>query len=236
MLIWEDLGELEQEAAIPGAKANVEVGGNFRRERDNSKSHQDTRLMNEARRFSQEHHFTDVVNTARQATKDEHFRTSDDFSGRLANNFSAGFDKSMHYRDEALASFSESESYHQQATTSTEQTASINLDAQTGFIDWLSHHRAPNSHGTIGLQQAEWLIRHDPELAQSYARQFVSEKTAQSINQFQKNHPINESTVHHKNDVFKSRIAGNEGVDHALSEYSNTFNDRAKNINVGKRE
>ncbi|WBV63972.1 hypothetical protein PGH43_04300 [Legionella pneumophila 130b] len=170
----------------------------MRHERDKSESHQDARLMNEARRFSEEHHFTDVVNEARQATKDDHFRTSDDFSGRLANNFSAGFDKSMQYRDEAVASFSESESYHRQATTSSEQTASINLDAQTGFIDWLSHHRAPNSQGTIGLQQAEWLIRHDPELAQSYARQFVGEKTAQSISQFQKNHPINESQVHQK--------------------------------------
>jgi conjugal transfer mating pair stabilization protein TraG len=220
-------------AGLPGGKANIELGGNLRKEKDNSESHQDARLMNEARRFSQEHHFTDVVNEARQATKDDHFRTSDDVSGRLANNFSAGFDKSMHYRDEAVASFSESESYHRQATTSSEQTASINLDAQTGFIDWLSHHRAPNSSGTIGLQQAEWLIRHDPELAQSYARQFVSEKTEQSINKFQKNHSVNESNVHHKNDAFKSRIAGNEGVDHALGDYSNTLNERAKNINVG---
>lgn len=215
-------------AGLPGAKANVELGGNLRKERDSSESHQDARLMNEAQRFSQEHHFTDVVNEARQATKDDHFRTSDDVSGRLANNFSAGFDKSMHYRDEAVASFSESESYHRQATTSNEQTASINLDAQTEFIDWLSHHRAPNSSGTIGLQQAEWLIRHDPELAQSYARQFVSEKTEQSINQFQKNHPISESSVRHKNHAFKSRIEGNEGVDHALGDYSNILNDRAK--------
>jgi len=220
-------------AGLPGAKANVELGGNLRREKDSSESHQDARLMNEARRFSQEHHLTDVVNEARQATKDDHFRTSDDVSGRLANNFSAGFDKSMHYRDEAVASFSESESYHRQATTSSEQTASINLDAQTGFIDWLSHHRAPNSSGTIGLQQAEWLIRHDPELAQSYARQFVSEKTEQSVNQFQKHHPINVSSVHHKHDAFKSRIAGNEGVDQALGDYSNSLNDQAKNINLG---
>ncbi|HAT8111923.1 TPA: conjugal transfer protein TraG [Legionella pneumophila] len=220
-------------SATPGARGNIEIGGNVRHERDKSESHQDARLMNEARRFSEEHHFTDVVNEARQATKDDHFRTSDDFSGRLANNFSAGFDKSMQYRDEAVASFSESESYHRQATTSSEQTASINLDAQTGFIDWLSHHRAPNSQGTIGLQQAEWLIRHDPELAQSYARQFVGEKTAQSISQFQKNHPINESQVHQKNEGFKSRIAGSAGVDHALGDFTNEFNDRAKNINAG---
>lgn len=220
--------------SIPGGRVNLELGGNVRTEKDKSESHQDARLMNEARRFNEENHFTDVVNTARQATKDDHFRTSDDASARLANNFSSGYDKSMHYRDEAMASFSESESYHRQATTSTEQTASINLDAQTGFIDWLSHHRAPNSSGIIGLQQAEWLIRHDPELAQSYARQFVADKTAQSVHQFQKNHSINENEVHHKNEIFKGRIAGSESVDHALSAYTNTFNDKAQNINAGR--
>ncbi|KTC73153.1 conjugal transfer protein TraG N-terminal domain-containing protein [Legionella bozemanae] len=220
-------------SAVPGLKGNIELGGNLRREWDKSNSHQDARLMNEARRFSDEHHFTAVVNEARQATKDEHFRASDEFSGRLANNFSAGFDKSMHYRDEAMASLSESESYHRQATLSNEQTASINLDAQTGFIDWLSHHRAPNSQGTIGLQQAEWLIRHDPELAQSYARQFVAEKTEQTIKQFQKNHPINEHLVQQKNNVFKNHITGTEGVDHVLNDYSNTLNEKTKNINVG---
>ncbi|HAU0262603.1 TPA: conjugal transfer protein TraG [Legionella pneumophila] len=226
-------GGLGTGSAVPGVKGNIELGGNLRREWDKSNSHQDARLMNEARRFSDEHHFTDVVNEARQATKDEHFRASDEFSGRLANNFSAGYDKSMHYRDEAMASFSESESYHRQATLSSEQTASINLDAQTGFIDWLSHHRAPNSQGTIGLQQAEWLIRHDPELAQSYARQFVAEKTEQTINQFQKHHPINEHQVHQKNNAFKNHITSQESIDHALNDYSNTLNEKTKNINVG---
>lgn len=218
----------------PGIKAGIDFGGNLRKEWDKTSSTQDAKLMNEARRFSEEHHFTGVVNQAKQATKDEHFRASDDWSGRLTDNFSAGFDKSRQYRDEAVASFSESESYHQQATTSTEQVASINLDAQTGFIDWLSHHRAPNSHGTIGLQQAEWLIRHDPELAQSYARQFVTEKTADSVSQFQHRHPVNASAVSQKQDEFKGRIAGNGAVDQALSGYINTVNQRTKDVNTGQ--
>lgn len=219
---------------VPGMKGGIDVGGNLRQEWDKSHSTQDAKLMNEARRFSEEHHFTDVVNQAKQATKDDHFRASDDWSGRLTDSFSAGFDKSHQYRDEAIASFSESESYHRQATISTEQVASINLDAQTGFIDWLSHHRAPNSHGTIGLQQAEWLIRHDPELAQSYARQFVVEKTENSISQFQHQHSVNAGRVSQKHEEFKGRIAGNESVDQALSGYTNTVNQRTKNVNTGQ--
>ncbi|WP_298624830.1 conjugal transfer protein TraG N-terminal domain-containing protein [uncultured Legionella sp.] len=218
---------------MPGPKANVEAGGNQRWEWDKSTSHQDARLMNEARRFSEENHFTDVVNEARQATKDDHFRTSDEHSGRLANNFSAGFDKSMHYRDEAVANFSESETYHRQASMSNEQISSINLDAQTGFIDWLSHHKAPNSQGRIGLQQAEWMIRHEPELAQSYAREFITEKTSQTVNQFQKSHAIGTHHVEQKNEQFKQRVPGHNRVDQALSEYSNTFEQKAQNINAG---
>lgn len=219
---------------IPGFRGNVELGGNHRREKDNSNSQQDSHLMNEARRFSEEHHFTDVVNKARQATKDDHFRASDDSSARLSNSFAVGYDKSMHYRNEAMASFSEAESYHRQASQSHEQTVAINLDAQTGFIDWLSQHRAPNSSGTIGLQQAEWLIRHDPELAQSYARQYVSEKTDQVVHQFQKQHSINEQNVGRKNTVFNNQIPDAEKIDHSLESYNDVFNEKAKSINPGR--
>lgn len=220
-------------SGVPGPKGNIELGGNIRHERDGSLSHQDAHLMNEARRFSEENHFTDVVNEARQATKDDHFRTSDEHSGRLANNFSSGFDKSMNYRDEAIANFSESESYHRQASMSNEQVSSINLDAQTGFIDWLSHHKAPNSQGMIGLQQAEWMIRHDPELAQSYAREFVSDKTSQSVNQFQKSHAINSHHIGQKNEQFRQQVPGGNRVDEALSGYTNSLEQRIKNTNVG---
>jgi conjugal transfer mating pair stabilization protein TraG len=174
-----------------------------------------------------------VVNEARQATKDEHFRTFDDKSDRLAHNFSTGYDKSMHYRDEALASFSESEGYHQQANISNEQVSSINLDAQTGFVDWLSHQRAPNSTGKIGLQQAEDLIRHDPELATAYAREFVKEKTSQSVSQFNRAHPIGAESVSHKFDAYKSQIAGQKEVDNGLSQYQSSFDGLMKNLNTG---
>lgn len=227
-------GGLGTGSAIPGLKGNVEVGANIRHERDGSITHQDGRLMNEARRFSEENHFTDVVNEARQATKDEHFRTSDEHSGRLANNFSSGFDKSMHYRDEAVANFAESQSYHRQASMSNEQVSSINLDAQTGFIDWLSHHKAPNSQGMIGLQQAEWMIRHEPELAQSYAREFVAGKTSQAVNQFQRSHAINPHHVAQKNEQFKQQVPGETKVDGALSGYTNALENRIKNTNIGQ--
>lgn len=226
-------GGLGTGTAIPGLKGNVELGANLRHERDGSTTHQDAHLMNEARRFSEENHFTDVVNEARQATKDDHFRASDEHSGRLANNFSAGFDKSMHYRDEAIANFSESESYHRQASMSNEQVSSINLDAQTGFIDWLSHHKAPNSQGMIGLQHAEWMIRHDPELAQSYAREYVSDKTSQSVNQFQKSHAISSHHVAQKHEQYIQQVPGGARVDEALSGYNNVLDNRIKNTNIG---
>ena len=218
---------------VPGLNAHAEIGANGRKEWDHSNSKQDVQLYNDAQRFSEENHLTDVVNEARQATKDEHFRTFDDKSDRLAHNFSTGYDKSMHYREEALASFSESEGYHQQANISNEQVSSINLDAQTGFVDWLSHQRAPNSTGKIGLQQAEDLIRHDPELATAYAREFVKEKTSQSISQFNRAHPIGAESVSHKFDAYKSQIAGQKEVDNGLSQYQSSFDGLMKNLNTG---
>jgi len=213
--------------------AHAEIGANGRKEWDHSNSKQDVQLYNDAQRFSEENHLTDVVNEARQATKDEHFRTFDDKSDRLAHNFSTGYDKSMHYRDEALASFSESEGYHQQANISNEQVSSINLDAQTSFVDWLSNQRAPNSTGKIGLQQAEDLIRHDPELATAYAREFVKEKTSQSVSQFNRVHHIGADSVLQKYDVYKSQVAGKKEVDNALSQYQNSFDGLMKNLNTG---
>ncbi|MCR9192610.1 MAG: conjugal transfer protein TraG N-terminal domain-containing protein [Gammaproteobacteria bacterium] len=218
---------------VPGLNAHGEIGANGRKEWDHSNSKQDARLYNDGRRFSEENHLTDVVNEARQATQDEHFRTFDDKSDRLAHNFSTGYDKSTHYRDEALASFAESEGYHQQANISNEQISAINLDAQTGFVDWLSHQRAPNSTGKIGLQQAEELIRHDPQLATGYAREFVKEKTSQSISQFNRAHPIGAESVLHKHNAYKSQIAGQKEVDNALSQYQGSFDGLMKNLNTG---
>jgi len=216
------------------AKGGLDIGANIRRERDSSHSTQNAHLINEARRFSEENNFNDVVNQARQATKDSHFRTSDDKSGRLSDSFTTGYDKSIHYRNEAMASITESEGYHRQASVAQEQTASINLDAQTGFIDWLSQHRAPNSHGNIGLQQAEWMIRHDPEMAQAYARQFVGEKTSQSIGQFQHQHALSPNHVRQVHQENQNHISGSNKVDARLSEYNQTLDGHAKTINVGQ--
>lgn len=212
-------------------KGGLEVNGNVRWERDKSHSTQEAHLVNEAQRFTEENHFNDVVNQARQATKDTHFRTSDDNNARLADSFSTGYDKSMHYREEAQASLTQSEGYHKQAILAQEQIASINLDAQTGFIDWLSQHRAPNSHGAIGLQQAEWMIRHDPEMAQAYARQYVTEKTAQSVRQFQRQHPIDENQIRHAYQKNQGYIERNQ-VDSKGSEYNQAFQEQAKSIPV----
>lgn len=214
-------------------QGGAEVGVNGRIERDSSHSKQDAHLANEARRFSEEHHFNDVVNQARQATKDTHFRTSDDHSARLADSFSAGYDKSTHFRDEALANYTASEGYHLQASLAQEQTASINLDAQTGFIDWLSQHRAPNSQGAIGLQQSEWMIRHDPEMAQAYARQYVAEKTSQSIHQFKSHHSLNAGAVHNAARHHQEQVSS-QSVDNQLAEYTKTLNKQASSVNVGK--
>lgn len=214
-------------------KGGLDVGGNARIERDSSHTTSDTHLANEARRFAQENHFNDVVNQARQATKDNHFRTSDDKSARLTDNFSTGYDKAMHYREEAQASLTQSQGYHRQAVLAQEQTATINLDAQTGFVDWLSQHRAPNSHGAIGLQQAEWMIRHDPEMAQAYARQYVTEKTSQSISQFQHQHHLNGQEIHHTYQKNKQNV-GYEQVDTRLAEYNQTLKEHTKSLNVGE--
>ena len=210
----------------------VDVNGSLRWERDKSHSTQDAHLANEARRFTEENHFNDVVNQARQATHDNHFRTSDDQSARLADSFTTGYDQSMHYREEAQASLTQSQSYHQQATLAQEQTASINLDAQTGFVDWLSQHRAPNSQGTIGLQQAEWMMRHDPEMAQAYARQYVAEKTSQSVGQFKQQHPMGAHKVQQTYQSNQDHIVRNQ-VDVRGSEYNQMFQDKAKSLPVG---
>jgi conjugal transfer mating pair stabilization protein TraG len=213
--------------------SSIEVGANARMERDHSHSTQEAHLASDAQRFSQENHFNDVVNEARQATKDSHFRTSDDKSGRLADSFTSGYDKAMHYREEASASLSQSEGYHRQATLAKEQTSSINLDAQTGFVDWLSQHKAPNSSGNIGLQQAEWMIRNEPEMAQAYARQYVGEKTSQSIHQFQQHHALNTSHVEQAHSRNQQQIS-NERVNERLTQYNSELNERAKGVDVGQ--
>lgn len=231
------IGSIGVSGGVGGNWGIARVGANaslsHRLERDSSSTSHEAQLMNEAARFSEENHFNDVVNQARQATKDDHFRTFDEKSERLADNFSIGFDKSLQYREEAATSFNESANYHRQAMITNEQTASINLDAQTGFVDWLAKHRAPNSQGTIGLQQAESLIRHDPEMAQAYAREYVQEKTAESTRQFKREHPVTSGHVREKFAEYQSQVAGTQAVDNRLNEYNQKFQQESQGMNTG---
>ena len=83
------------------------------------------------------------------------------------------------------------------------------------------------------MQQAEWMIRHDPEMAQAYARQYVGEKTSQSINQFQQHHSLNSASIHQTAEQNQHQVSSQK-VDSKLGEYTKVLNHEASKVNVGQ--
>lgn len=155
----------------------------------------DTKLFNEAKRYAQDHNFSHLVDSSLKAMHEDSYRTGSEHSNRVTDSVSSSFDQGNSLRDEATASYQKSQSYREMANISDEHAASINNNANQQFVNWLSNQQAPNTHGKIGMYQAENMRTQDPESYQHYAEQFVREKTQDYMTGFGQQHIHNQASV-----------------------------------------
>lgn len=72
-----------------------------------------------------------------------------------------------------------SQSYSEYASYSEDNAATIDRNATQDFTDWLSQQSLKSGLGAMGNQQAEMLLRQNPELAERYSQEFIKETASQ---------------------------------------------------------
>jgi len=137
-----------------------------------SGSAQDSVNYRDAKELSKQADFRDAVDTLSRASHDENYRQGNDASSRLMNNIGESLDSAASARNEMTASMSEANSYREAASFATDNAVSINTNQSQGFVDWMSHQKAPGG-GTLGITGAEHVLNSEPELANQYANEYV---------------------------------------------------------------
>jgi len=124
---------------------------------------------------------------------------------RLADTVSTSFGEAQNASNSMNANLQSSESFREFASYSEDQAATIDRNATQDFVDWLAQQPLQSGQGGMGVQQAEVMLRQNPQLAQSYAHQFVEEATCQKMSKW-KSHNINQSSVNMANHHYQQQL------------------------------
>ncbi len=164
--------DLVAEAGAGADFAYLKGGGNLRL----SGTAYDQEVYRKAEQLSKSEDFQEALREAVQASNTLSHSVSDEESQRLSKNVSGSYEKSDHFRQEAMKSYRVAEDYQRQAIHIQANTASINANLTQDFVEWFANQRADNTGGRIGKQGAGHIIANDPRLTIMYAERFLNEK------------------------------------------------------------
>ncbi len=136
----------------------------------------DQEVYRKAEQLSQSEDFQKSIREAMQASQSLSHSTTNETAKRLAEGISGSYEKSDHYRQEAMKSFRASEDYQRQASHTQAFASTINANYTQEFTDWLSNQPADNTGGKIGKHGAGHIVANEPSLRIQYAEQFLNEK------------------------------------------------------------
>ena len=180
-------------------------------ENDSSTTHQASLNHSESTESYQNNSYNDTIDSALRAVKEQGYRATTDSGSRLVDNISSSYDKAMQSSDNLRAHLQEAENYRELASYSKDNGAAIDYNANQEFIDHLSDQTLPNSNGRMGMNAAEALIRHNPDVVETYAGRFVQHK-ARSLMESWSSKNITQDTVNTKFNEYKSGMANNNQI------------------------
>jgi hypothetical protein len=138
----------------------------------NSLNAQEQKAFNEAEKMQQDKGYQETIRQAATAAKEISQTATDDKVKRLSDGVSGSYELSMSQRKEASDSFREAEDYSKQRSYVQANSATINMNANQQFVDWLANQPMPNTKGRIGMDHVKYMLVQQPGLVASYAQEF----------------------------------------------------------------
>ncbi|MGE4348872.1 MAG: conjugal transfer protein TraG N-terminal domain-containing protein [Candidatus Berkiella sp.] len=222
-------GKAMQKASGLSVGANLTGGG--KSEWDVVSSNNDSVLFSKAQEFVQNENFSQNLESSLRSISEGSYRTNTEEGKRLANSISTSFGEAENASNSMSANLQSSESYRNYASYTEDNAATIDRNATQDFVDWLSCQPLQSGMGGMGVQQAEVMLRQNPQLAESYAQQFVKETTTQKLDEWRSNH-VKPSSVNTAYQSYQNQVP-QKNLQNIHDSWSEAMTSHAQKENVG---
>lgn len=133
-----------------------------------------------AKDYAKQNNFQEALNAASQAARDGRYSEMSDEGQRFAKGITDSYEKSHQLREEATANLQKSQGFSQMASTTKQNAGSINASLNQEYVNWLQGQSLPNSHGPMGIGEAETILSSRPEIDAQYQQRFMEDKMQQA--------------------------------------------------------
>ncbi len=145
-----------------------------------SGSKSDRNTFSAAKDYAKQNNFQEALNAASQVARDGRYSEMSDEGQRYVKGITDSYEKSHQYRNEASANLQKSQGFSQMAATTKQNAGSINASLNQEYVNWLQGQSLPNSHGPMGIQEAETILSSRPEIDAQYQQRFMEDKMQQA--------------------------------------------------------
>ncbi len=192
-------------------------------------------LYNDAKQFAIDHNFSETVDSAKRAAIESQYRDNTDQGNRYSDSIASSFERGDSFRKEAASSYAKSSSFASLASQSSENASSVLGNYTQEFYEWMRAKPLPYGSGTISKSAIANMNAHDPDLLQSYANQFVEQKTSEINRQFSDTQHLTQGVSHVKQDYqsYQHDINSASHVKHEYSQYRDTVTAHKKSGRIG---
>lgn len=198
-------------SAIPGLNKLSALGGaNYSHSNSKEDSLHDRIALSAAKELMSNEQFTQSLETSMQGVRSSHYQTQDAESKSLVDNIGENYQKAMSAREDASEQLQQAKNYQEASSYVSNNSASIQSNMNTAFVTWLSKQPPQGlMNGEMGLDNASHIVNRQPELANSYAQQFVDERKAGILAEMRAQHDMTSGAL--KQDYAKATSGSLEG-------------------------
>ncbi len=187
------IGKVVQLASGTSGGATLSTG--VRGEADRTWTTTDSENFQKAQEFLRQNNLSETIDKALRGVQEERYQTDNRSGSHVNENIAASLDAAKQASINYSKNYQESLSYREAANYVKDNAASININANQEFIEYVANQPLGNSSKPMGLHQAEALLRSDHQLRNLYANNFIEQQTNKYYQEFKTNHHLDGSHV-----------------------------------------
>jgi len=192
----------------------VSAGGKFsaggKAEADRIWTNQDAENFAKAQEYITNNNLTQTFDKAYRGIEENSYGSNTSEGKSLIDNMNVSYDASNQASKNYSAHMQESASYRELASYTSENSASVNINANQDFLDYVASQPMRSGEGAMGAVQAESLLRTNPDLSRSYAEQFINDQTQSQISNWRSSN-INSSNVTKASNSYSDSVSSRSG-------------------------
>lgn len=180
------LGKLA--ALTLGVSGGASVSAGAKMEGDHSWTTQDAENYSKAQEFLKQNNLNNTFEKAIKGIEENSYRSDTRDGLNLTDSMSASYDNTIQASKNYSTHMQEANSYRELASYAKNNAANINYNANQDFIEFIASKPLYTGQGAMGINQAEALLRTNPELRTAYTNEFVQQKTQESMDNWRAQH------------------------------------------------